>query len=331
MTDILTTASVSTIQLPPAERFDFWLDLVARESVPARIASTHAADFAASARVVDLGVVKLAAWTYPSLELHRTSSMIGSTDPELYQLALPLSGSGAMRQGRQEAALRPDGFALVDTIRPHASTHRPGHPAAGPLRTVTALVPHAALPLPAVRVRDLLAAHLPADRGMGLLLAQFLRQVVEHPEQYATDDAKRLDIVALDLIAGTLAARLGTDSVLPAEVRDGGLRARVEAFVTRHLADPTLRPESIAAAHHVSVRTLHRLFEGTGTTVAALVRSQRLERCLRDLTDPRLCRLTVQEIGRRWAFHDPAHFNRAFRLAYGLSPGEHRERARTPD
>lgn len=324
-------ASVDTAHLPPAERFDFWLELVARESAKARISSAHAADFAASARVVDLGVIKLATWTYPSLELHRTSSMIDSTDPELYQIALPLSGSGAMTQERREAPLRPGGFAFVDTVRPHASTHRPDDTAGGPLRTVTALVPHGALPIPAARVPDLLMAGIPADEGMGLLLAQMMRQVVEHPEQYAPADAGRLDSVALDLIAGTLAARLGSDRLLPVEARVGNLRTRIEAFVARHLDDPTLGPESVAAAHHISVRSLHRLYQGAGTTVAGLIRSRRLERCFRDLTDPRLRQLTVQEIGRRWGFRDPAHFNRAFRDAYGLPPGEHRARTRTPD
>jgi hypothetical protein len=178
---------VSTAHLPPADRFAFWHDLVARESARARISSAHRADFAASARVVDLGVVKLGAWSYPSLELDRTASMIGSTDPELYQLALRLYGHGAMTQRRREGVLHPRGFAFVDTTRPHASTHRPDRPGGGPLRTVTALVPHAALPVPATRVTDLLMADIPADEGMGLLLAGFLRQVVDHPEQYGAD------------------------------------------------------------------------------------------------------------------------------------------------
>ncbi|MCM0677000.1 helix-turn-helix domain-containing protein [Micromonospora phytophila] len=319
--------SIDTAHLPPAERFGFWHDLVARESVAARISSAHAADFTASARVVDLGVVKLSAWRYPSLDLRRTPTMIRSSDPELYQLALPLSGRGAVTQGQRQGALHPHAFALVDTVRPHGSSHRPDVPSDGPLYTVTALVPHAALPIPAGRVAELLAADIPSGEGMGLLLAQFLRHVVEHPEQYAGTDAARLDTIALDLIAGTLANRLNAEDDLPAEVRATGLRTRVEAFVRRHLDDPSLSPATVAAAHHISVRSLHRLFEGAPTTVAALIRTRRLERCFRDLADPRLGRLPVQEVARRWGFRDPAHFSRAFRAAYGLSPAEHRDRA----
>ncbi|SCF02878.1 AraC-type DNA-binding protein [Micromonospora purpureochromogenes] len=318
-------ASVDTGWLPPAERFDFWQDLVARESVPARISSDHAADFTASARVVDLGVVRLGVWRYPSLELHRTRRMIRSTDPELYQLALPLSGHGAVSQQRRQSPLAPSGFAFVDTVRPHGSSHRTDGTAAGPLRTLTALVPHAALPLPAHRIEELLAAELPAGSGMGLLLARFLRQVADHPEQYAPTDAAHLDQVALALIAGTLAGRLDDEHALPMDVRVTGLRTRIEAFVQRHLADPELTPAAVAAAHHLSLRSLHRLFEGTGTTVAGLIRARRLESCRRDLADSRLGGLSVHEVAARCGFRDRAHFSRAFRARYGVSPREHRE------
>ncbi|WP_319458736.1 helix-turn-helix domain-containing protein [Micromonospora sp. RTP1Z1] len=319
-------ASVDTAGLPAAERFDFWRELVARESVPARISSGHEADFTASARAVDLGVVRLGAWRYPSLELTRTHRMIRSTDPELYQLALPLSGHGVMSQGRRAGPLGPSGFAFIDTVRPHASTHRSTGPLPGPLHTVTALVPHAALPLPAHRLAALLATEIPADTGMGALLAGFLRQIVAHPEQYAAADAPELDRVALDLIAGTLARRLDVERDLPVETRVTGLRAGVEAFVRRHLTDPDLTPAAVAEAHHLSLRSLHRLFEGTDTTVAALIRTGRLARCRRDLTDPRLGQLTVRQVAARCGFREPAHFSRAFRAAYGLSPREHRER-----
>ncbi|MEH0983906.1 helix-turn-helix domain-containing protein [Micromonospora sp. CPCC 205556] len=327
MRAILPVASVDTAGLPPAERFDFWQDLVARESVPARISSAHTLDFTASARVVELGVVRLAVWQYPSLELHRTSRMIRSTDPELYQLALPLSGHGGVSQGRRAGPLGPSGFALIDTARPHGSTHRPDGPGDALLRTITALVPRAALPLPAHRLDALLAAEIPATTGMGLLLAQILRQVATHPEQYAPADAPHLDRAVLDLLTGALASRLDLEPALPAEVRATGLRTGVEAFVQRHLADPELTPAAVAEAYHVSLRSLHRSFEGTGTTIAALIRTRRLERCFRDLTDPRLAHLTVHEVAARCGFRDRAHFSRAFRTAYGLSPREHRERA----
>ncbi|SBT65269.1 AraC-type DNA-binding protein [Micromonospora sediminicola] len=319
--------SVDTARLPPAERFDFWQDLVARQSSTATIRSAHADDFTASARVVDLGTIRLGVWRYPSLEFTRPAHLIDSGDPELYQLALPLSGRGVMTQQRHETPLDPSAFALVDTVRPHGSRLRPDGATPGAVETLTALVPHRALPLAPHRLAALFATGIPARTGMGALLAAFLRRIAAHPEQYAPADAPHLDRVALDLIAGTLAGLLDVERELPVDVRATGLRARVTAFVRRHLTDPDLSPAAVAAAHHLSVRSLHRLFEGTGTTVGELIRTGRLERAARDLADPRLRGLSVAQIGARCGFAHPAHFSRAFRAAYGSSPREHRERA----
>ncbi|MDG4799579.1 helix-turn-helix domain-containing protein [Micromonospora sp. WMMD980] len=319
--------SVDTTRLPPAERFDFWQDLVARQSSTATIRSAHAGDFTASARVIELGTLRLGVWRYPSLEFTRPAHMIDSGDPDLYQLVLPLSGRGVVTQQRREGPLDPSAFALVDTVRPHGSRLRPDAATPGAVETLTVLVPHRALPLAPRRLTDLLAAPVPADAGMGALLAAFLRRIAAHPEQYAPADAWHLDRIALDLIGGVLAAPLDVERDLSVDARVTGLRARVAAFVRRHLTDPALSPAAVAAAHHLSVRSLHRLFEGTGTTVGALIRTGRLDRAARELADPGLGRLSVAQIAARCGFAHPAHFSRAFRAAYGLSPGEHRERA----
>jgi AraC-like DNA-binding protein len=94
------------------------------------------------------------------------------------------------------------------------------------------------------------------------------------------------------------------------------------------LADPDLSPASIAAAHHISVRSLHRLFQDHEETVAAWIRERRLERCRRDLADPRLSDHPAHAIGRKWGFADPAHFSRAFRATHGLSPSAYRSHCR---
>jgi AraC-like DNA-binding protein len=48
------------------------------------------------------------------------------------------------------------------------------------------------------------------------------------------------------------------------------------AFIQEHLGDPELRPAEIAAAYHISLRLLHKLFQEQGTTVAGWIRTRRL-------------------------------------------------------
>ncbi|WP_433152417.1 helix-turn-helix domain-containing protein [Actinomadura nitritigenes] len=104
----------------------------------------------------------------------------------------------------------------------------------------------------------------------------------------------------------------------------------IKEWIEAHLRDPDLTPAAIAAAHHVSVRQLYRVFEPSGTTVARYVRDLRLERCRRELSDPSLAGLRIGAIASRWGLPDAAGFSRAFRAAYGLSPSAYRERAADP-
>jgi len=81
-----------------------------------------------------------------------------------------------------------------------------------------------------------------------------------------------------------------------AEARERTLLHRIYAFVEQQLTDPGLSPRSIAAAHHVSLRYLYKLFA----------------------------------IGGHWGFSSAAHFSRAFRDEYGVPPAEFRARSAIP-
>lgn len=105
-----------------------------------------------------------------------------------------------------------------------------------------------------------------------------------------------------------------------------GLLQDIKAFIDDHLADADLSPVAIAAAHHISVRYLHHLFQRDRRTVGGHVRRRRLERCRADLADPALAGRGVGQVGRRWGFRDPAVFSRAFKSAYGVTPGAYRRR-----
>ncbi|MBM0275380.1 AraC-like ligand-binding domain-containing protein [Micromonospora tarensis] len=322
---MLTVGLADTTVVPEGERFGFWHDLVARESVPMRIHSAHAADFRARAEVINLGEVVLSSWRYPSLDMRRTGTFIRRSDPEMYQFALPLSGRGGVEQERRTNPFSPGHFAVVDTSRPHQSSHRGRSPQESLLTTLTILVPHQLIPVQSNKIAQLLGTNIPATEGMGMLLSQFVNQVMSHPEQYQDSDAPLLGTVVRDLLSATVAQRLDLTDALPHEVRGHSLRMRVQAFIDEHLGDPDLSPGTIAAAHHVSLRTLHRAFEAEDQTVAEIIRMRRLDRCARDLRDPLQRARPIHSIAVRWGFPTQAHFSRVFTAAYGMSPRAFRD------
>ena len=94
--------------------------------------------------------------------------------------------------------------------------------------------------------------------------------------------------------------------------------------VERSLGDPDLTPATVAARIGISTRYLHQLFSTRGPSFGRLLAGRRLERCRADLADPAYAEWTIAEIGWRNGFTDPSYLARAFRRAYGVSPGEHR-------
>ena len=102
------------------------------------------------------------------------------------------------------------------------------------------------------------------------------------------------------------------------------LLARVQAYISSHLGDPDLTVTEVAAAHHVSVRYLQKLFEEHGETASAWIRRKRLEKCRLDLQNPQLRDRPVSAVGMHWGFTDASSFSRAFKSAFGQAPAEYR-------
>jgi AraC-like DNA-binding protein len=133
-----------------------------------------------------------------------------------------------------------------------------------------------------------------------------------------------LAVAALEVLATRLAPDLDDGHAVPPVVHRQSLLARIHAFIESHLGDPELSPAAVAAAHHISLRYLHKLFEPGSHGVAGMIRQRRLERCRDDLLDPGRVDRPVAAIAARWGFSSAAHFSRVFREAYGLPPAEFR-------
>jgi len=190
------------------------------------------------------------------------------------------------------------------------------------------MFPPSLLPFSRNKLNQLAAVRIPATAGLGELTSQFLLQLVRNIDHYSPAEAARLSTAALEVLATRLARELDTGEWVTPEARRHALLTTVQAFVHQHLGDRELSPTMIAAAHHISLRSLHQLFHDEGLTVAAWIRRRRLEGCRRDLSDPALASRPIAAIAARWGFSSAADFSRAFHAAHGLPPSEYRRCAR---
>jgi AraC-like DNA-binding protein len=103
------------------------------------------------------------------------------------------------------------------------------------------------------------------------------------------------------------------------------LYLRVSKYVDQHLTEPDLSAESIAAAHHVSVRTLYNAWAAASQIpLGQWIIAARLEGARAQLSQGTSA-MTIAALAWRWGFADATHFARRFRSAYGLSPREWRQ------
>ncbi|NUR86124.1 MAG: helix-turn-helix domain-containing protein [Nonomuraea sp.] len=221
-------------------------------------------------------------------------------------VSLVLRGTAQVRHGHLSAEVRAGELLVCPAARPY------GHG----VEQVLMRVPRARAPRLAERLDRLVARPIPGDTGYAGLLAGMLARIADDHAGFAESDKQRLNRVLLDLLAGMAGQVLGQEEQSARRT----LLPLVQRHIRAHLHDPDLTPRSVAAAHHMSLRTLQRLFQQDGLTVSAWIRLQRLEGCRRDLADPLQRHLPIHAVAARWGFPRAADFTRAFRAQYGMPP-----------
>ncbi|MFE4756291.1 helix-turn-helix domain-containing protein [Streptomyces mirabilis] len=186
------------------------------------------------------------------------------------------------------------------------------------------LVPYESLGLDAADVARLAGTPVPRVSRLGSLLSPFLSELADTASSSLPPVGELLAWNAVNVLATLATERLNRDATATPDPRTP-LRARILEFIDLHLTDEDLSPETIAGAHHISARYLHRLFQDEGTTVGRWIQRRRLEECRRDLMIRARGGRTIAAVANRWGFMSATHFSRVFRAAYGMSPSEWRD------
>lgn len=303
------------------DRLEAWRNVTAASLISTVLDIPDPEVFTARLRAMPLGKAQISSMTYTSLFSRRSPREIRRSDPEYVQIALTRAGRQGIEQNNASALLGPGGLVVYDSSMPFEAVVDSGTSA---VDMVQLQFPRKLVPLPARQVADLCAVPLPGTEGVGRVLAAFLTAVADGHSCCTARDAQRLETIAVDLTTAVLAHHLDRDNP-PLRSHTHVLYLRIIAFVEEHLHHPELRPATIAAAHRISPRYLHRIFQQHHpVSVAAHIRTRRLDRACRDLADPCLDHVTIAAIARRWGFSRPADFSRAFHRHTGIPPRDYR-------
>ncbi|MEV7089831.1 helix-turn-helix domain-containing protein [Streptomyces sp. NPDC093085] len=303
---------------PQADRFDRWRDLMHQCTAPLELDSEYRDDFRATQRLLDLDGISVWPTKFQPARFQRTARLIRQSDPEQVHISIPLAGTLYSVRAGQEMTFGPRTLCVVDSSREtevRTTARQTG---------IGVDVPKALLPLSGDGLEKLCRYRLSGREGFGALLTSFLVQLAKDTASYQESDGPRLAAITVDLLSALIAQYLGTEDALSPGTHRRTLTLRVREFIRLNARDPDLTPGAIAAAHHISLSQLHRIFRDQGTTVAAHIRRTRLAGARRDLADPALRDVAVHTIATRWGFTHHATFTRAFHTVYGLPPREFR-------
>jgi AraC-like DNA-binding protein len=253
-----------------------------------------------------------------TLRLARSPTEVRASAPESIRLGYQLTGSYRLLAGERQEASSAGQLNITDLTQACEFTQY-GHDAAVASLELT----WDALDLSADTIRKSvpLLHHSPLYRLMQAHMARLCADAdtLGHPEVACGIGQATLHL-ARAFIATADAAEPRARAIL-----NEALYSRIVEYILLHLAEPSLTPERIAAAHHISLRQLYRLWSHNPLGIAEWIIKERLARAAASLRDDRQSHSPIWEIARSVGFRDAAHFSRRFRATYGTTPHLWRE------
>jgi hypothetical protein len=131
----------------------------------------------------------------------RTPNLMRQSDPGLLQLSLNLRGRSGVTRARRDVTLDACDMVLYDTSRPFEGRALPNDVSA---EGFLVAFPRALLPVPEHKVKDSIPIRLTGDRGVGVLLSQFIVGLTEQAAGLQAADRARVATILLDLLTATL-------------------------------------------------------------------------------------------------------------------------------
>ncbi|WP_425860819.1 helix-turn-helix domain-containing protein [Arthrobacter sp. TWP1-1] len=296
----------STDPIPEPERFAAWSEKMRALHMDWDLSTPVERGYSAKIRYRGMGNLKIAEVSCSAFQGRHVPSAAGAG---LVGIQLHLSGQMACTYGSEQFTINPGDLFVWGGDRSGTFKSYGQHQQLSLLMPVTR-VPKSILST-LERSRPLVTS--PGSGELSLVAGQ-LRGIAGELDQLSDDAMNRAVNGLLDLLDSALAPDQDASSGQRAT-----LLAEIQKYITEHLEDRALSVGSIAAAHWISVRTLHMMFAESDTSVARSILQQRLERCRRDLAGASET-TTVTSVAFRWGFSDTAHFSRTFKKEFGVPP-----------
>jgi len=305
---------------PPGDRMALWADSL--WNLLGRLRSNTVADpsFRGSLVHGDVGSLRMCWLSASRHQVERTPDLIRQDDRGFLKVLVQIEGQAWLEQFGRRTLLSAGDWSIYDTARPYTVANTTD------VEQLLLLVPREKIQSRQFVLEDALARPYSARTGVGRLACNLMRSAFDEIPACGPEVSEGVADSITQLLRNAMLAQCGRPNEVSARAH---LRDQIQAYIETHLGDPDLSIDRLAAAFNCSKRNLHKAFSGEGSTISSDILRQRLERCRRDLADPRHADHSITDVAFSWGFNSATHFSRAFKEAYQLSPQAYRQSLRT--
>ncbi|AYM94840.1 helix-turn-helix domain-containing protein [Acidovorax sp. 1608163] len=315
----LPSTVFKTDQSDGEERFEAWRQSISVVFDVAPLTPQAVEGFDASVQATHLGMLLLGDLHFSGQQFSRQRARVARDGLDHY-LVQWYRGGGFVGQydDGKDIEVRAGDITVLDLSRTLRTFAQPSH-------VMSLIVPRAlADEAFGSRALGLHGTVLRTETPLGGLFSDHLLSLQRRLPAIALEDAPQVARASVQMLAACV--RPGADTQAHAqEAVQGVALERIQRHIARHLGT-ALSPEGLCNEFGISRSVLYRLFEPLGG-VAHYVQQRRLLQSFHTLVNPASRRLRVAEVAARTGFASNAHFSRAFRAAFGMSPSDARAMA----
>ncbi|WP_082728225.1 helix-turn-helix domain-containing protein [Burkholderia mayonis] len=303
---------IDTMGVSETERVTYWQDVIRRiycqsESI---IPLDAARDFRASLSQQVFGHVGIGHVEAPTIAYSRKISDIHQSPSEEFLVSILEDGEAHIEQDGKRVIQKFGDMVIYDTARPFDYEFLCDY-------KITLLrLPRNQMLQRIPNIEKLTAVPIGTHSQIGAIASTVIRGAAQMDPVVDASARAKIGSSVIDIFSAAVEMELCTGGLI--ESRQIDILVRAKRYIAGNLSDPSLDISKIANAIGISNRTLNRAFAAEGTTAIRWLWQARLRECYMALNDGRMRR--VSDIASAYGFNDVSHFNRAFKLMYGVTP-----------
>nr|WP_319514589.1 helix-turn-helix domain-containing protein [uncultured Cohaesibacter sp.] len=299
----------STHDIQQNERFDYWHEIVYRTYAPCSGHVKSYQKFDANLKTHGFGSLEVSDVRSTAIQYERKPFDVRTGPRDDIFFSLMLEGETKFEQSGQQFIQKAGDILLYDSGRAYSYNYEAQY------RSILMKVPRVLLETRSLDTDKMAGVLLAGDSAHGRLVGSLISQSHQIVSNLDADNVGEFSPSMLDMICVALEQSMRDE--LLGKSQNGKLE-QIKLYLRDNLANTDLTLDSIAKEQNVSIRTLSRLFAGSGTTPMGWLQSLRLQFAYKALAEQKARNVT--EVALDYGFKDLSHFGRSFKKEFGITP-----------